>query len=588
VRRILRSVLAMTTAVSLLAPAAALADEASTSVADATSNVAATPAAPTAERSAPPASVAVLGDSISAGTGSNGSGQYRFPGQERPRNSWATGDWPGLESVYQRIDALNGGRSASINLSENGRRSRDILGQIQRSPQDLEYVLIQIGGNDLCRPTVDQMTPTGEYRDNIDDALVWIEQNRPDTLVQLNAVPDIYRLWELRRTNFFARLFWGLGIIPCQSLLADAGSTGAAAEARRAAVRTRGLEYNDQLRELCEDYLRCRYDDDATWLFSNDPATFVTKDTSTQDYFHPSFQGQQKLAGVSWEAGFDFSDSLAPDVAFELDPASTDAGWNNRDVEVTVTATDDDGVAGLEVRTYDTDGVAGDWSTVFDDETTVTIAGEGTPYVEARAVDLNGNLSASAFQLVQIDETDPTISLEFPVDGGEVVLNEQRTVAYSCDDDRSGIASCTGTQATGAELDTATVGSKTVTVDALDDAGNTARVQVDYRVVYAVSAASDRVDGDGPIGVRRNAVLPVQVSLADAAGTEAADAAATLSLEGEDGRRLAAGSLTYDPVEDRYSAQVSLRRLQVQPGAYDLVAELDDGTERLLVRLMIR
>lgn len=69
------------------------------------------PPAPTPPRTGPPSSMAVLGDSISQATGSNvgGSGiegQGGGIGSERPRNSWATGDWPGLNSNLQRIRAL--------------------------------------------------------------------------------------------------------------------------------------------------------------------------------------------------------------------------------------------------------------------------------------------------------------------------------------------------------------------------------------------------------------------------------------------------------------------------------------------------
>jgi lysophospholipase L1-like esterase len=578
VKKTLRSVLAAFIAASLLLPTVALAAESDDP----------TGPAPTPERAGPPTSVAVLGDSISAGTGADGGGQGGLPGQERPRNSWATGDWPGLNSVYQRVDALPDHAAEAFNLSENGRRAQHILGQVQGSPEDIGYVLIQIGGNDLCRPTVAEMTPTEVYRQQVDAALAWVEENRPDALVQINAVPDIYRLWEIRRTNFVAVLFWGLGIIPCQSLLASPTSTSAANMARRAQVRERGLEYNQALREVCDDYLRCRYDDDATWLFSNNPATFVNADISNQDHFHPSYQGQQKLAQVSWDAGFDFTDATAPDVTFTLDPEPTEAGWNDSAVEVTVSATDDDGVAGLEVRSFAAGEDPGAWETIVDDTTTVDVAGEGVHYVEARAIDVNGNVSASAIQTVRIDETDPSIELDLPEDGSEILLNEELEVSFRCDDDRSGVASCVGTQDDGDLLDTSTVGLKTFRVDATDNAGNTGEVEVSYRVVYAFDPAADRVDVDEPIEIRRNAVLPVRVSLADVGGSEVPGLTPELFLVDEAGEWVAAGALTYDPVEDRYAAQVSLRLLGVTPGAYDLVVDLDDGTTRTIVSLVVR
>jgi lysophospholipase L1-like esterase len=579
VKRPLRSLLVALTAASLLLPTVAVA-------ADGDDPAGPTP---TPERSGPPTSVAVLGDSISAGTGADGGGQAGLPGAERPENSWATGGSATLDSVWQRVDALPDHAAERFNLSENGRRATHILGQVQGSPEDIGYILIQIGGNDLCRSSVAEMTPTEEYRQQIDAALAWIDEHRPEALVQINAVPDIYRLWEIRRTNFVAIIFWGLGIVPCQSLLASPTSTSAANMARRAQVRERGLEYNAELRDACAQYLRCRYDDDATWLFSNDPTQFVNGDISNQDHFHPSFQGQRKLAQVSWDAGFDFTDTLAPSVAFALDPAPTGAGWHDGDVEVTITATDDEGgVAGLEWRVFTADEPAGGWQTAFGDEASTTVSGEGVTYVEARAVDGNGNLSASAIQAVRIDETDPTITLDLPEDGSEVLLNEELTVAFACDDALSGVASCTGTQDDGDLLDTATVGLTTFRVNAVDHAGNTAEVEVTYRVVYAFAPAADRVDVDEPLEIRRNAVLPVRISLADAVGAEVQGLAPELVLVDEDGDRLPAGALAYDPVEDRYAAQVSLRLLGATPGAHDLVVDLDDGTSRTVVRLLVR
>jgi hypothetical protein len=54
---------------------------------------------------------------------------------------------------------------------------------------------------------------------------------------------------------------------------------------------------------------------------------------------------------------------------------------------------------------------------------------------------------------------------------------------YSCSDDGSGIASCSGSVADGAALDTGSPGQKTFTVNASDKAGNPASKSVSYSVV---------------------------------------------------------------------------------------------------------
>lgn len=343
-------------------------------------------------------SIAVLGDSISAGTGSDGGPGTDLtpPGEERPRRSWATGDWETLDSVHQRAEAALDADVGAHNLSSNGRRSQHILEQVQGSPEDIGYILVQIGGNDLCRETVEDMTSPEDYRDNIARAVAWVAEHRPDAMIQLNSVPDVYRLWEMRRTNPVAVALWGLGIIPCQSLLARPTSQDDEDMQRRAQVRERTLAYNVALREVCATYLRCRYDDDATYDFSNDVGRFVDADISNQDHFHPSFTGQQKLAEVSWGAGVDVSDRTPPELAVRQRSAGDG-------VVAAVTATDGDAVAGIEVRRHGADGQVGDWEVTFDDEVEAVLDPGATSFVEVRATDVNGNRSASVVEPVTTD-----------------------------------------------------------------------------------------------------------------------------------------------------------------------------------------
>jgi hypothetical protein len=84
------------------------------------------------------------------------------------------------------------------------------------------------------------------------------------------------------------------------------------------------------------------------------------------------------------------------------------------------------------------------------------------------------------------DVTPPTITITTPVDGAVYLLNEVVLADYACQDEAggSGLASCAGTVADGAQIDTATVGAKTFTVNAADNAGNTATLTHNYSVVY--------------------------------------------------------------------------------------------------------
>jgi hypothetical protein len=59
--------------------------------------------------------------------------------------------------------------------------------------------------------------------------------------------------------------------------------------------------------------------------------------------------------------------------------------------------------------------------------------------------------------------------------------------SYSCSDGGSGVASCVGTAANGANVDTTSAGAKTFTVNAADQVGNAGNASVNYSVVYDFS-----------------------------------------------------------------------------------------------------
>lgn len=90
------------------------------------------------------------------------------------------------------------------------------------------------------------------------------------------------------------------------------------------------------------------------------------------------------------------------------------------------------------------------------------------------------------------DSTKPTVRISRPVDGAVYPLDKPVSAAFKCADNQSGLASCAGTQSSGANplvsdvtnLDTSTLGSHTITVTGTDMAGNVWTVMSHYTVVY--------------------------------------------------------------------------------------------------------
>jgi Bacterial pre-peptidase C-terminal domain len=84
------------------------------------------------------------------------------------------------------------------------------------------------------------------------------------------------------------------------------------------------------------------------------------------------------------------------------------------------------------------------------------------------------------------DTMAPAIDVRSPLNGSVHPLGEVVAADYSCSDEAggSGLASCLGTVADGAAVDTSSVGEKAFRVDAVDVGGNTRVARSVYRVVY--------------------------------------------------------------------------------------------------------
>ena len=86
--------------------------------------------------------------------------------------------------------------------------------------------------------------------------------------------------------------------------------------------------------------------------------------------------------------------------------------------------------------------------------------------------------------LVSPDTKAPVITIASPVAAASIVRGTTVLADYSCDDGTGvGVATCTGTVADGAPIDTATEGTKTFTVTTSDNEGKQATQSVTYTVV---------------------------------------------------------------------------------------------------------
>jgi lysophospholipase L1-like esterase len=242
-----------------------------------------------------PSSMASTGDSITRGF--NACGWY----VDCTSRSWSTGDSTSVNSHYLRIRATNSAITGrNYNAARSGAKMADLAGQMSTVVSlNVGYVTILMGANDACTSTEAGMTPVATYRAQLDDALARLKAGLPNAAVFISSIPDLYRLWSVGKGSFSARLAWSsFGV--CQSMLANPTSTQQTDVDRRLRVRQRVVDFNTMLAQACAAYgPNCDFDDNAVFSYP-----FAFNQLSSWDYFHPNTSGQQVLAQVTYNAGF--------------------------------------------------------------------------------------------------------------------------------------------------------------------------------------------------------------------------------------------------------------------------------------------
>jgi lysophospholipase L1-like esterase len=235
-----------------------------------------------------PDSIAAVGDSITRG----------FDAcsvlADCPEVSWATGDSAEVDSLAVRLLGKAKAAARSWNYAVTGARMADLPGQMaQAATRKPGLVAVMVGANDACRDSTAAMTSVADFRSDFEDALSTLRKGAPKAQVFVASVPNLKRLWSEGRTNPMGKQVWKLGI--CPSMLGDADALDAAATERRDTVQKRVEDYNEVLEEVCAKDRRCRFDGGAVYEYR-----FGTGQLSQWDWFHPSVNGQARLAEIAY------------------------------------------------------------------------------------------------------------------------------------------------------------------------------------------------------------------------------------------------------------------------------------------------
>ncbi|MBD0837448.1 SGNH/GDSL hydrolase family protein [Streptomyces sp. TRM68416] len=243
---------------------------------------------PTPVWNSSPGSLAAVGDSITRG----------FDAcsvlEDCPEVSWATGSSKEVDSLAVRLLGEARAGQRSWNYAVTGARMADLPGQMaQAVTRKPELVAVMAGANDACRASTSTMTPVADFRAQFEDAMSTLREALPKAQVYVASVPNLKRLWSEGRTNPLGKQVWKLGI--CPSMLGDPDALDAAATLRRDTVQKRVEDYNKALEEVCAKDKRCRFDGGAVYEFR-----FGTDHLSRWDWFHPSVDGQARLAEIAY------------------------------------------------------------------------------------------------------------------------------------------------------------------------------------------------------------------------------------------------------------------------------------------------
>ncbi|MFE7124322.1 SGNH/GDSL hydrolase family protein [Streptomyces sp. NPDC057617] len=235
-----------------------------------------------------PSSVAAVGDSITRGF------DACVVLADCPEVSWSTGTDAEVRSLSLRLLGAPAVKQRSWNLAATGARMSDLPGQMAQAAQHApELVTVMVGANDACRDSPKQMTSVDDFRTSFEASMRQLRAGAPKAQVYVSSVPDLKRLWSTGRGNPLGRQIWKLGI--CASMLGDSQDMSERAQRRRDQVYERVVAYNKVLGEVCAKDLRCRYDGGAVFDYR-----FTGEQLSHWDWFHPSKNGQSRLAEIAY------------------------------------------------------------------------------------------------------------------------------------------------------------------------------------------------------------------------------------------------------------------------------------------------
>ena len=243
---------------------------------------------------------ASLGDSITQGANAC------EPHQECPEKSWATGVYePESEDFFfnkqpatirEHLEALEDTQIEVYNNARSFTKVDDLPNQAQTTvTQKAEFITILSGANDICVPTVEEITSDENFRNSVKETLDILKTQLPQSKILVASIPNIHTLWKTNYTNDTAVVKWETSSL-CGSMLKNPRSFDKEDTERRDQVLDRLKGFNKIWEEECKQYVNCLFDDNRVFN-----TVFSQNELSEVDFFHPSQAGHKLLAHKVWD-----------------------------------------------------------------------------------------------------------------------------------------------------------------------------------------------------------------------------------------------------------------------------------------------
>ena len=238
-----------------------------------------------------PDSMVVIGHSGATGYNSDPAD----PDRDATENSWATGTNPDVDSVYQRLLAVNPAiRDHNVNLAQDGSNVDALITQAQAAVQldpKPDLVLVQSVDNDMrCDGRDDEFLPI--YGDKLHQTLQIIRDGDPDAKVFIISQPgSVESYTNAVKDNPVAVHNQSSGS-PCDVFDA-AGNILPTGEAY---IESVVQSFFAMIASECASTPNCRFDQ------THDHALEIAPADVTPDSNHYTVAGQHKVAAAVWAA----------------------------------------------------------------------------------------------------------------------------------------------------------------------------------------------------------------------------------------------------------------------------------------------